>query len=83
MLHHITLAARMVNAWKTTPIKWYPIPALLGAVVLVGIQARRNYNKDRSESRGKIVDENGKIVTMKGPWTVSMLHSRSGSRIRH
>jgi hypothetical protein len=63
----------MVNAWKTTPIKWYPIPVLLGAIVLVAVKARRDWIKDRNESRGKVVDEEGKIVTMHGPWTVSVL----------
>lgn len=67
----LTMLARLADAWKTTPIKWYPIPVLLGAIVLVGVKARRDYNKDRNESRGKVVDENGKIVTMHGPWTVS------------
>lgn len=67
-----TMAERISNAWRTTPIKWYPIPALLGAIVLVGIQARRNYVADR-QGRGKIVDENGKVVTMSGPWTVYVL----------
>jgi phosphatidylserine decarboxylase len=67
------VVARLGTAWRTTPIKWYPIPIFLGALVLVGVQARRNYNKDRNESRGKVVDENGKIVTMQGPWTVSAI----------
>lgn len=61
---------RVVNAWKETPVKWYPIPALLGAVVLVGIKARRDYVSDRNGSRGKVVDENGQVVTASGPWTV-------------
>ncbi|MCO5590138.1 hypothetical protein L7F22_044107 [Adiantum nelumboides] len=40
-----TMAERISNAWRTTPIKW----------------------------KGKIVDENGKVVTMSGPWTVYVL----------
>lgn len=63
----------MYHAWKTTPIKWYPIPILLGAVVLIGVQARKMYVADLKGSRGKIVDENGQIVSMKGPWTVYVL----------
>lgn len=61
---------RVITAWKETPVKWYPIPALLGAVVLVGIQSRRNYIRDREGSRSRVVDENGKAVTASGPWTV-------------
>ncbi|CAO1613020.1 unnamed protein product [Sympodiomycopsis kandeliae] len=67
---------RISEAWKSTPIKWYPIPILLGAVVLVGVQARRNYIADRDAqegSKGKIVDENGQVITMSGPWTVYVL----------
>jgi hypothetical protein len=58
------------RAWKETPIKWYPIPILLGAIVLIGVQARRLYNADQS-GKGKIVDGEGKVVTMSGPWAVS------------
>lgn len=67
----MTHQARMSNAWRTTPIKWYPIPILLGAIVLVGVKARRDWVNDQNESRGKVVDEDGKIVSMHGPWTVS------------
>lgn len=73
-----SLGAKLANAWNSTPIKWYPIPVLLGACVLVGVQARRNYVRDRREERGtkaKIVDENGKVVTMQGPWTVSLIRA--------
>lgn len=45
--------------------------------MLVGVQARRNYNADRDaslDSHGnKIVDENGQVITMSGPWTVYVL----------
>lgn len=66
----------MADSWRRTPIRWYPIPILLGAVVLVGVQARRNYVADIEAAGGrsvggKIVDENGQVVTMSGPWTVS------------
>ncbi|MCO5573347.1 hypothetical protein L7F22_027116 [Adiantum nelumboides] len=69
---------RNIFDWRTTPTKWYPIPVLLGAFVLIGIQARRNYVQDKKALEnggrtrgGKIVDENGHVVTMQGPWTVS------------
>lgn len=54
-------------------MKWYPIPILLGAIVLIGVKARRNYLADRAaeQGHGRIVDENGQAVTMSGPWTVS------------
>ncbi|KDN42305.1 phosphatidylserine decarboxylase [Tilletiaria anomala UBC 951] len=62
------------QAWHSTRIRWYPIPILLGACVLVGVQARRQYLAERDGkglgSGGKIVDENGQVVKMDGPWTV-------------
>lgn len=75
---NISHSARLAQTWRTTPTKWYPIPVLLGAFVLIGIQARRNYVQDKKALEnggrtrgGKIVDENGHVVTMQGPWTVS------------
>lgn len=66
---------RLSSSWRDTPIKWYPIPILLGAVVLVGVQARRNYVAEQN-GKGvgtKIVDENGQVVKMQGPWTVYVI----------
>lgn len=75
---NLSYPARLAQTWRTTPTKWYPIPVLLGAFVLIGIQARRNYVQDKKALEnggrtrgGKIVDENGHVVTMQGPWTVS------------
>ncbi|EPQ28818.1 uncharacterized protein PFL1_03621 [Pseudozyma flocculosa PF-1] len=69
------LGSRLSTAWKSTPTKWYPIPVLLGAVVLIGVQARKDYVAEQ-EGRGvghKIVDENGQVVRMSGPWTVYVI----------
>ncbi|SPO27127.1 related to PSD1 - phosphatidylserine decarboxylase 1 [Ustilago trichophora] len=66
---------KLSRSWSGTQIKWYPIPILLGAVVLVGVQARRNYVAER-DGKGvgtKIVDENGQVVKMQGPWTVYVI----------
>ncbi|SJX62471.1 related to PSD1-phosphatidylserine decarboxylase 1 [Sporisorium reilianum f. sp. reilianum] len=66
---------KLSRSWSSTPIKWYPIPILLGAVVLVGVQARRNYVAEQN-GKGvgtKIVDENGQVVKMQGPWTVYVI----------
>nr|CDI53175.1 related to PSD1-phosphatidylserine decarboxylase 1 [Melanopsichium pennsylvanicum 4] len=66
---------KLSDSWTGTQIKWYPIPIFLGAVVLVGVQARRNYVAER-DGKGvgtKIVDENGQVVKMQGPWTVYVI----------
>lgn len=66
---------KLSRSWFGTQTKWYPIPILLGAVVLVGVQARRNYNAEQN-GKGvgtKIVDENGQVVKMQGPWTVYVI----------
>ncbi|PWN48274.1 phosphatidylserine decarboxylase [Violaceomyces palustris] len=69
------LAARLSKAWKTTPTVWYPIPILLGAFVLLGVKARRDYLAEQGgNGKGaKIVDENGHVVKMQGPWTVYVI----------
>ena len=43
--------------------------------MLVGVQARRNYIAER-DGKGvgtKVVDENGQVVKMQGPWTVYVI----------
>ncbi|KAE8241697.1 hypothetical protein A4X13_0g7300 [Tilletia indica] len=69
--------ARVVHAWRTTPTVWYPIPFLLGALVIVGVKARRDYldsgNTDSNSVVGRVVDENGQVVKMSGPWTVFVI----------
>lgn len=44
-------------------------------MVLVGVQARRNYvaERDGKGAGTKIVDENGQVVRMQGPWTVYVI----------
>ncbi|TKY86129.1 hypothetical protein EX895_004954 [Sporisorium graminicola] len=66
---------KLSRSWSGTPIRWYPIPILLGAVVLVGVQARRNYIAEQNGNGvgTKIVDENGQVVRMQGPWTVYVI----------
>ncbi|KAJ9480201.1 Phosphatidylserine decarboxylase proenzyme 1, mitochondrial [Pseudozyma hubeiensis] len=73
--HQGSYKQKLSRSWSDTPIKWYPIPILLGAVVLVGVQARRNYVAEQN-GKGvgtKIVDENGQVVKMQGPWTVYVI----------
>ncbi|KAN0063068.1 phosphatidylserine decarboxylase 1 [Thecaphora frezii] len=70
-----SLGSRLSSAWRSTPIRWYPIPVLLGAVVLIGVQARKDYVAEQ-DGRGvghRIVDENGQVVRMSGPWTVYVI----------
>ncbi|KAK0521132.1 phosphatidylserine decarboxylase 1 [Tilletia horrida] len=70
---------RAKHAWRTTPTVWYPIPFLLGACVVIGIKARRNFldsrdgGSDSGSIVGRVVDENGQVVRMSGPWTVYVI----------
>ena len=63
---------RLVNAWRQTPTKWYPLPVAVGALVLMVIQYRRRGEREVH------VDEHGhEVVRLKGPWTVSLSSTRT------
>lgn len=67
--YNIRLTERLVNAWRQTPTKWYPLPVAVGALLLIAIQYRKRIEKEVH------VDENGKeVVKLKGPWTVRLPH---------
>ncbi|CEH18916.1 Phosphatidylserine decarboxylase [Ceraceosorus bombacis] len=70
---HLPVTGRTARAWRSTPLIWKPIPILLGAGVLLLVQARRNYLADQEARRSKVVDGEGRIVSMSGPWTVYVL----------
>ncbi|CAK5262171.1 unnamed protein product [Mycena citricolor] len=64
----LPLYQKVINAWNETPVKWYPIPIAVGALVLVAVQYRRKARKEVH------VDEDGHdIVRLKGPWQVHVL----------
>ncbi|WFD30215.1 phosphatidylserine decarboxylase [Malassezia sp. CBS 17886] len=48
---------RAAATWRSTPLKWTPLPAVLGALVLVGVQAHREWQK--GERAAPIVDADG------------------------
>ncbi|WVO14410.1 phosphatidylserine decarboxylase [Cryptococcus depauperatus] len=60
---------------RSTPIKWYPIPIALGALVLLAVQYRKQRREDiQVESQGEggaIIKRSGKKVD--GPWQVQVL----------
>nr|GAT56102.1 phosphatidylserine decarboxylase proenzyme [Mycena chlorophos] len=59
---------KLLNAWTETPVKWYPIPIAVGALVLVAIQYRKKARKEVH------VDADGnEIIRLKGPWQVHVL----------
>ncbi|KAI0825300.1 phosphatidylserine decarboxylase [Trametes gibbosa] len=63
------LYKRLVDAWKNTPTKWYPLPVAAGALLLVIIQYRR-----KSATKEVVLDEHGhEVVRLKGPWHVHVI----------
>ncbi|KAF7288165.1 Phosphatidylserine decarboxylase proenzyme 1, mitochondrial [Mycena chlorophos] len=59
---------KLLNAWTETPVKWYPIPIAVGALVLVAIQYRKKARKEVH------VDADGnEVIRLKGPWQVHVL----------
>ena len=63
-----TVPGRLLNAWKGTPTKWYPIPVAVGALLLVALQYRKKLTRTAKEVN---VDREGhEVIRLKGPWQV-------------
>lgn len=62
--------SRAWRVWNETPLKWAPLPVLLGAVVLVGVQAHRQWQRNERIVSETLVDATGQPVRVKGPWSV-------------
>ena len=59
------------RTWRATPLKWQPLPIMVGACVLVAVQAHRTYSHSRQE---KVVDRDHSYpVREDGPWTMYIL----------
>jgi phosphatidylserine decarboxylase len=68
---YAVLAGRIIASWNETPIKWYPLPIAVGALLLVAIQYRKKVRQAQKEVH---VDEHGiEVVKLKGPWHVRRL----------
>ncbi|KAJ7621096.1 phosphatidylserine decarboxylase 1 [Roridomyces roridus] len=64
----VPLYRKLMHAWTETPVKWYPIPVAVGALLLVAIQYRKRSRKEVH------VDEDGnEIIKLKGPWQIHVL----------
>lgn len=65
----IPLYRKLIDAWSKTPIKWYPLPLAVGALLLVAIQYRK-----KSKRAQVLVDEDGiEILRLRGPWQVHVM----------
>ncbi|KAI0638905.1 phosphatidylserine decarboxylase [Trametes polyzona] len=63
------LYRRLIDAWRNTPTKWYPLPVAAGALLLIVIQYRR-----KSATKEVVLDEDGhEVVRLKGPWHVHVI----------
>jgi phosphatidylserine decarboxylase len=64
----LLFSERLLDAWKGTPIRWYPLPLAVGALLLVAIQVRKRLSRTGKEV---LVDDDGmEIIKLKGPWQV-------------
>ncbi|KIL60156.1 hypothetical protein M378DRAFT_84088 [Amanita muscaria Koide BX008] len=67
----VSLYRKIIASWNETPIKWYPLPIAVGALLLVAIQYRKKVRQAQKEVH---VDEHGiEVVKLKGPWHVHVL----------
>lgn len=55
-------------AWTETPMKWYPLPLAVGALLLVVIQYRKK--AARAEAEVHVDEEGHEVIKLKGPWHV-------------
>ncbi|WFD19418.1 phosphatidylserine decarboxylase [Malassezia caprae] len=62
--------SRAWRTWRETPLKWTPLPIVLGGAVLVAVQARREHYERRE---APVLDEHGQPVRKIGPWTIYIL----------
>ena len=62
---------RLINAWKDTPTKWYPLPLAVGALLLVVIQYRKKVKRARQEV--ELNEEGREVIKLKGPWHVRLI----------
>jgi hypothetical protein len=63
---------RLAAAWRDTPTKWYPLPFGVGALLLVALQARKEWlkaEKDR-EHEVHVNDQGREVMRLKGAWQV-------------
>ncbi|PPQ69457.1 hypothetical protein CVT26_002867 [Gymnopilus dilepis] len=67
----LPLYRRLINAWKDTPTKWYPLPLAVGALLLVVIQYRKKVKRARQEV--ELNDEGMEVIKLKGPWHVHVI----------
>ncbi|KAI3625425.1 hypothetical protein CBS9595_000786 [Malassezia furfur] len=63
--------SRAWRVWNETPLKWTPLPVLLGAIVLVGVQAHRQW--EHNHRIEPVVDASGEPVRTRGPWSLYVL----------
>jgi hypothetical protein len=62
---------KLINAWRGTPTKWYPIPIAVGALLLVAIRYRKKSIQVQKEVQ---VDKDGReVIKLRGPWQVCVL----------
>lgn len=66
----VSIWTRAWRTWRETPLKWTPLPILLGGAVLVAVQAHREHLQRRE---APVVDEHGQPLRRMGPWTMYVL----------
>ncbi|TDL22314.1 phosphatidylserine decarboxylase [Rickenella mellea] len=67
-------AEKLAHAWRTTPTKWYPLPLIVGALLLVAINFRKQQRRHSKDEPHVQLDDNGReVIRLKGPWSVHVL----------
>ncbi|THH10570.1 hypothetical protein EW145_g1225 [Phellinidium pouzarii] len=71
------LRQKLTDAWKNTPTKWYPLPVLVGALLLVALNFRKRQNRSSPEGQSEEPmhvdrDEND-VVRLRGPLQVYVI----------
>ncbi|KAH8111454.1 phosphatidylserine decarboxylase [Phellopilus nigrolimitatus] len=65
---------RLADAWKNTPTKWYPLPVLVGALLLVALNFRKRQKRSQEQEGPMHVDRDGnEVIRLRGPLQVHVI----------
>lgn len=66
----LLIIEKLSDAWRNTPTKWYPLPVLVGALLLVALNFRKRQRRDNENEPTYVDRDDSDVVRLKGPLQV-------------